>query len=139
MALKLLLVPHEQSPWHRGDVLESGLFQLCSLMFFVLLSLFLFFLSEAFVGLIGAALSVMLVLCPVIHLGFKCQIPQSFLLLLSCSHHSCHGLSMHFINSVVVWWLSCSHRKKEKPPGGKWDREVPAGFWHTQPRLAVPL
>lgn len=76
MALKLLLVPHEQSPWHRGDVLESGLFQLCSLMFFVLLSLFLFFLSEAFVGLIGAALSVMLVLCPVIHLGFKCQIPQ---------------------------------------------------------------
>lgn len=54
-------------------------------------------------------------------------------------HHSCHGLSVHFVYSVVVSWLSCSHRKEEKPPGGKWDREVPAGFWHTQPGVAVSV
>lgn len=100
---------------------------------------FIFFLSEAFVGLVGAALSVRLVLCPMIHLGIKCQIPQCLLLPLSCSHHSCHGLSMHFVYSVVVWWLFCSHRKEEKPPGGKWDKEGPAGFWHTQLRVAASL
>lgn len=48
VALKLLLVPGEQSPWHRGDVLESRLCQLFSLMFFVLLSLVLFFPFSSF-------------------------------------------------------------------------------------------
>lgn len=48
VALKLLPVPGEQTPWHRGDVLESGLFQLRALMFFVLLSLVLFFPFRSF-------------------------------------------------------------------------------------------
>lgn len=42
MALKLLLVPGEQSLWHRGDVLESGLFQLCSLILCVAQLAFIF-------------------------------------------------------------------------------------------------
>lgn len=74
-----------------------------------------------------------------IHLGFKCQVPEILLLPLSCSHHSFHRLSRHSVCPVVVWWLSCGCRKEEKPPGGKWDREVPARFWHTQPRVAVSL
>ncbi|XP_068050392.1 guanine nucleotide exchange factor for Rab-3A isoform X5 [Anomalospiza imberbis] len=106
---QLLLVPGEQTPWHRGDVLESGLFQLCSLMFFVLLSLgcffflLFFFLSEAFVGLVGAALSVRLVLCPVFHLGFKCQIPQNLLLPLIIPARVEHALCL--FSACVVAFL----------------------------------
>lgn len=52
VALKLLLVPGEQSPWHRGGVLESRLCQLFSLMFFCVAQLsFIFPFQQLLLGL----------------------------------------------------------------------------------------
>lgn len=56
VALKLLLVPGEQSPWHRGCAGIRTFPAAFTHVLCVAQLSFIFFLSEAFVGLVGAAL-----------------------------------------------------------------------------------